>query len=109
MPAHRFAYRLAHGPLAPDECVRHLVCDNPPCCNERHLARGDTAANIADRDGKERQSRGERQPHAKLTQSAADDIRRRYASGGVSQQTLANEYGVSQVLISKVVRGQNWR
>jgi ribosome-binding protein aMBF1 (putative translation factor) len=40
-----------------------------------------------------------------MTVDMAEGIRREYAVGGVSQQQLARRYGVSQPLISKILRG----
>lgn len=62
--AHRFAYELAHGPIPSGPngrplCVLH-ECDNPPCCNDSHLKLGTNAENVADRDAKGRQARGDR-------------------------------------------------
>ena len=39
----------------------------------------------------------------KITNQEADDIRRRYAAGGISQTALANEYGISQISVSRIV------
>lgn len=50
--------------------------------------------------------RGERNSAARLTDQAAVEIRARYLAGGVSQQALADEYGCSQGLVSKVVLGK---
>lgn len=41
---------------------------------------------------------------ASLTDEQIEDIRSRYAKGNISQQKLANEYGVSQRHISTIVR-----
>ena len=51
---HRLAWGLAHPgePLPP--VMRHLVCDNPPCCDVAHLQPGTQADNVADRDTKGR-------------------------------------------------------
>ena len=51
--AHRVAYELAHGPLGPGECSLHR-CDNPPCCNERHLFKGTKTDNMRDSAAKGR-------------------------------------------------------
>ena len=42
----------------------------------------------------------------KLTAENVADIRRRYAEVGISQQSLATEFGVSQPLIGQIVRGK---
>jgi hypothetical protein len=44
----------------------------------------------------------------KLDEEKVEDIRRRYGVGDISQQALADEYGVTQPLIGYVVRGENW-
>lgn len=52
---------------------------------------------------------GESNPQARLAWPAVRDIRGRYAAGGVSQRALAAEFGVTQTLISQIVRGVIWR
>lgn len=52
--------------------------------------------------------RGERNGRAKLTAAAVRVIRRRYATGGVSQQALANEFGVARSLIGPIIRREAW-
>lgn len=54
------------------------------------------------------QGRGEKHGRAKLTEAQVKEIRRRYAAGGVSQITLAAEYGVNQTLIGFIVRRVVW-
>lgn len=57
---HRFAYELTHGPITPEQVVRHVVCDNPACCNPAHLDIGTHADNVADRVAKGRSATGDR-------------------------------------------------
>jgi sugar (pentulose or hexulose) kinase len=57
----------------------------------------------------EKMRRGENQHSAKLTESNVRDIRRRYASGGISYQRLADEYGVTQRAIICVVQRITWK
>jgi hypothetical protein len=57
--AHRVAWEEVNGPIPPGLCVLHK-CDNPPCVRPDHLFLGTQADNIADRDAKGRQARGDR-------------------------------------------------
>lgn len=43
----------------------------------------------------------------KLTDAQVQEVKERYASGGVTQQQLAKDYGVSQYTISRVVNGKS--
>lgn len=71
------------------------------------------AAARGDRNGArtrpDRVARGERVASAKLTAAEVSAIRVLYMKGGTSQQRLADERGVSQTLIGKIVRGEYWR
>jgi hypothetical protein len=51
---------------------------------------------------------GEASSQSKLTEKAVLAIRDAYNHGGVTQQTLADEYGVSRGLISHVICRRNW-
>lgn len=46
---------------------------------------------------------------ARLTAQQTEEIRARYAAGGVSQQALADEYSVHQTTVSQVVRRKTYR
>lgn len=45
--AHRVAYMLAYGNIPEGLDVMHL-CDNPPCCNPKHLRAATTLENMQD-------------------------------------------------------------
>lgn len=108
--AHRVAWSLANGPAPEGMSVLHK-CDNPPCCNPAHLFLGTQLDNVRDAIAKGRMrvvaSLGERNGTAKLTDDAVRRIRS--LRGSRSQQKLAAEFGVSQRLISLVLRGEIWR
>jgi len=106
--ASRYAYILTHGPIATIAMVCHS-CDNPPCCNPAHLFLGTKTDNMVDRDSKGRQARGERGGTARLTEDDVRAIRIRYAAGNDSQQRIADEYGISQFMISAIVRRAAWK
>lgn len=46
--AHRQAWKAAHGPIPEGMIVLH-ICDNPPCCNPKHLRLGTYRDNARDR------------------------------------------------------------
>ena len=87
-------------------CVCH-TCDNPQCINPDHLFLGTNYDNVLDKlkKGRHRTIRGSARSDAKLTEADILEIR---ASSGVSQQKLADKYGVHQVLISKIKKGERW-
>lgn len=103
--ASRVAFRLHHG-RPPKHFACH-TCDNPPCCNPRHLFDGTHSTNQRDSHTKGRQiQRGERNSNAKLSDDDVDDIRVRLARGE-SQYAIAALYDVTQSNISHINRGKS--
>lgn len=114
---HRVAFFLEYG--EPPAGLGCHTCDNPPCCNPFHIYDGTYQTNaddctergrrpVGDQCSYVQRARGERAGLAKLTEVAVRDIRIRYAAGGISQQALADEYGVHQSKISDVIRRKTW-
>ena len=97
MPAHRFAYANFVGEIG-DLHVLHK-CDNRKCVNPEHLFLGTIADNVADMDAK-----GRRNPHPKITHDMAGAMRKLRAER-YSQQHIADQFGVSQALVSRMLRG----
>lgn len=54
-------------------------------------------------------ARGERHPHAKLTEAQVRELRAAYARGGVTQKELAHRVGVSPGYMNLILRGKRWR
>lgn len=52
---------------------------------------------------------GSRCGSAKLTIDQVRAIRSRYATGGITHQTLADRYGVSREAVSRIIQGHNWK
>ena len=135
--AHRFSWILANGPVPDGLWVLHNCPggDNPACVNPRHLWLGTNTDNMRDASAKgqlatgdrsgarlhpERHARGDQHwtranptklrrgaenPASKLTPEAVLAIR----ASSRSQTALAREYGVSQAVVSAVIRRKTWK
>lgn len=53
--------------------------------------------------------RGEKSPHAVLTQAEANAIRQRYLNGGIYQRELAREHGVALSTINLIVNNKGYK
>lgn len=85
-------------------------CDNRKCCNPSHFFLGSYTDNQLDAYAKKRkdQPKGEKHTNSKLTNKEAKAVRDLYAKG-ITQKVLAKKFGVSQVAISLVVRGETYK
>ena len=106
--AHVVAYEIVTGKeVLKPFCVLHR-CDNPPCCNPRHLFEGTKRDNAQDMVSKRRSLFGERNNKAKLTEADVLTIRKRVASGE-TQTAVARDFHVGQPQIGNIVRGDHWK
>lgn len=99
--AHRLILESFVG-LRPEgmEC-RHL--DGNPFNNAlANLCWGTKAENTADTRKFERF-------HTKLTAEQVNEIRVRYAAGGITQQNLAAMFGTTRPNVSNIINGASWR
>ena len=120
---HRIAWEIENGKIPDGLCVLHR-CDNPICVRPDHLFVGTNSDNSADMVAKGRQNtphgprhgththpeshaRGSEHPNAKLNETTVVRI---FAlrSSGRTQQAIADEFGVSQSLIHRVLFGKRW-
>lgn len=122
--ANRMAWELAYGPIPDGLMVLHNCPggDNPSCVNPAHLWLGDDAANMADRDAKGRQARGERngkytrpestprgERHGRTTLTDQQVREIRALAGTMPQTEIARHYGVSKTVANHIILGQTWR
>lgn len=128
---HRVAWELTNGKAIGPLFGRH-TCDNPSCCNPRHILPGTHADNMSDKVARGRQARGEvlaapkrgdenpmrRHPErrsvgsrhgmSKLTEHGVVEIRRLMRLGGI-RRDVARRFDVSIVTISDICTGRTWR
>ena len=118
----RIAFYVYYGRDPYPLLVLH-TCDNPACCNPRHLFLGTDLDNKRDMASKGREARGlrsgvhthpERFPKgeshyaAKLTKKDVDEIRSAY-SCGYSQYEIAERFEVTRSNISRIVNNETWK
>jgi len=104
------AYVLAVG-LIPDGLFVCHHCDNPPCCNPRHLFVGTIQDNLADMRAKGRGyngshpgKRGTENTMTKLTPEEVRAIR----IDGRKQREIAEAFDISQSSVSYIKNRINW-
>ena len=101
MRAHHFAWSVVHGEVPRGMILMHS-CDTPACVNPAHLSVGTPEANYADSCAKGRNTRGDRNPRAKLREADVLAIRASQENG----ISLARHYGVTNSTISAVRSGR---
>jgi hypothetical protein len=111
--AHVVAYQFAKGPVPLGEVVCH-TCDNPPCCNPRHLFSGTKAENNLDRKNKGRgrsvftyRPRGEKHHMSKLTDEQRVSLKTVRESGS-SYRDIGKQFGISARTAHEIVNGRDY-
>jgi hypothetical protein len=109
---HRYSWLLHNGSIPDGLWVLH-TCDNPPCCNPKHLFLGNHQDNMDDRQRKGRQPHtchiGSKNPHAKLNEQKVRTLREMYASGKYTQLELSNIFGIAWKYVSEITRNNFWK
>lgn len=102
--AHRLALWFSTGEDKPSSFVLHS-CDNPRCCNPKHLSYGSAKANCADMVMRGRSTRGERSAHAKLKEFMIPAIRRDTRT----LKAIGDDYGVDAKQVHRIKRRECWK
>lgn len=102
---HRVAYALHNGSIDDALFVCH-TCDNPPCCNPKHLFLGTPKDNNHDmiKKGRSVVIYGEKNHFSKLT---AEQVRAIFQDQRMNRE-IAKDYNVSSSLISMIRQRRIW-
>ena len=106
--AHRAAYQIANGKIPNGMVVCHS-CDNPSCCNPKHLFLGTHQDNSDDMLKKGRHIagilRGAENPNAKFSEEIVLEV----ASGKVSCSQAQDKYGMSKSHFYRLRNNEAWK
>ena len=107
--AHRVAKMLDLGKvLDKSETVRHS-CDNPPCCNPKHLIVGTKKQNTEDMLSRGRCSAGNKHYNSKITNEQSDWARKVYSKKEMTQQQIGKVLGISQSAVSRILSNKRYK
>lgn len=101
--AHIVAFFLAHGRQPQGQVVRHVVCNNPPCCNPAHLAEGSYQDNMEDAKAQGRLKGRRKKTPVFLTYEEKREI----ALSKKRKRVLMAEYDVSADVIAVIRRNKD--
>jgi len=104
--SNRLAYFLTHNKEPVYVCH---TCDNPPCCNPKHLFAGNKQINVDDMVQKKRHAFGVRNPRAVLTDAMVLEIRRIYSEEYITQADLSRRLNISVGLVKTVIAAEAWK
>jgi hypothetical protein len=104
---HCMSWMLTCGPIPKGKKVCH-TCDNPACCNPKHLFLGDTRDNAQDAARKGRLPTGERHGNAKLSDLQAIELRDR-GQNGEKPKDLAVEFNVCSRTAWLIITERGWK
>ncbi len=104
---HRKALEIVTGYLDPKAHVCH-TCDNPPCCNPKHLYAGDYKTNAADTVKRGRRVKGSQHHNAKLVERDVSVIKG-MLNDGVPQKIIAAHFFVSTQTIRAIKARRIWK
>lgn len=100
--AHELALTFTTGERRLERLDTCHSCNNPICCNPNHLRFDVRAGNVADMMSAGTYRRG------RFSEEQVITMRERYENGA-PQQVLADDYGVTNGLVSQIVRGLRYR
>jgi len=110
--AHRVSYEIFNGKIPKNTFICHK-CNNPICCNPKHLYAGNAFTNTQDKIAAGvlysiPPRRGKDNNKTKLSEKKVSKIRVQIRKG-ISQRELAEKYKVTQSCINAIKVGKSWK
>lgn len=105
---HRIVYEQIYGYIPDGLYILHK-CNNPSCCNPKHLYLGTQKDNMKQMSEDGRSARGEKSSSAKLKVEDVLEIRKLYSTEKYYHWELGEMFGVSRQQITKILNNQNWK
>jgi len=108
--SHRAVYTSTYNTIPDKLCVCHH-CDNPSCCNPKHLFLGTYQDNSIDmvKKGRHCDVRGIKHGRCKLLERDVLEIRRLYSSGNYSKTELSKKYNIGRTQITRIINNESWK
>lgn len=108
----RIIFEREYGKIPSDMVIRHK-CDNPSCCNLKHLEIGTQKDNVKDMMIRNRSSKGKpkiaiRGSKNKSSKLKEDEVIEIYNSN-LSGRKLAKQYNVSRSTIQHIKKQTDWK
>lgn len=98
--AHRVIYRLYKGDIPKDKVIMH-TCDNPSCCNPKHLKIGTQNDNIQDMVNK---SRNITRVGIRMPKELVEDIKNNYKGQRGFKIQMAIKYNCSPSTVTNLIK-----
>jgi len=111
--AHRAAWILSYGEIPDGLFVLHK-CDNPKCCNPKHLFLGTQSDNAKDMWTKGRgvvsDSKGRKLGASIQRKLSNEDVMKIFElfKNGITQKSIGSQFSVTDVVISNILKGKTY-
>lgn len=105
--AHRFSLFISRGELGEGYSCLHS-CDNPCCCNPKHLSWGTHQDNSDDQISRNRQYKGESHHNSLYNNEIVDSILR-MKMHGFNIHEISSKLGLKETGVINVYIGRSWK
>lgn len=105
---HRLVYSLLKKDLKLHSIIRH-TCDNPLCCNPKHLIQGTHLQNMRDIVVKGRAAKGSNCAKSKLNEFQVYEILNNLNYKNIDRKILAKIFNIDATGIIRIRKRQTWK